>query len=975
MAVLFSVAPLDPDTGARVTLRFCNRDDPRLTGLNDVKWWPGIAAAPTLSYEVFDGNFQSSVAVAAAAFRLNLTALRKAADNAPRYRWAGAAVNVYRGPDAGVWADFDLIFAGIVTDAQIQQTDVRITATVDIEPFDGNLLALKYGGTGGADGIEDLKDKVKPMCFGYARNVEPVMINTVSNVFQVHGYGPIEDIPMVYERAAEFGPSVGDFADCDALVAATIAEGHWGTCLAQGMFRLGAPPFGVITADVKGDNTGGWHRTTAEVIQRLCEIHEIAGDRLDTVSLDAFAAAVPFPINLYVTEQLRLIDLIPQLVRPCNAQGSLSWTGKLQVTRFGAIATPTMTLDAQGRQLPPVLDNAELNVSPPYWRMEMQAARCWRVMTKDEIAYEDPEPVPVTVYTRSPAQPDTPTGDGVPDGWSAMPPGYSAAVVSGGFPKFGPVWASTAKQGPYGATDDDGWSEPVLRDSEYSQWVLVSQNTGAKVLGATRGVKAADDFDPAADQAPYCFIDQPVTGAWILRCKVRGAGDRVAVGVVPTDPEVLDRGDDQHDVNQGIYIAQNDGYATRGPSGESATGVFVIQNWDPDSDFTDGRKAVVLEAPVDNCQLEISFNGETVEFYVNSQHVRTTIVNNAVDGAQYWPVFVPLSPNAEVYDIQWGRGTQATTLDYQHDFSEGCIRRSTDEIGWETYAPAVTSGTGVGLVYSKTFQGGCFVTFKVGAFAAGTVLDDLTANFVYIDGVGYFAFYADGTFNVRRESGGILASGTWVAGDEFGMVWQETSVFTGWVSYTNHGLYFQKNGENLGTKKLPTPSFCGLTLELGAGGKLYDINFVPKEPTTGTSRASTTSPSITTPVSDTSPTVTGGFIVLGETPDIPFTTAGPTAETVAAAAQLLYTKTAGAAASVTPEVKLQYSTDGGNSWADLGASVTGAASTGAQQTLNVSSDQNVTGSGTRRYRLLAKNTVAGTFTLQTSGYLAAQWIG
>lgn len=387
MAVLIAVAPLDPVTSTRPVLRFCDADDERLTALDDETWWPGITAAPSLNREGWNGDFSGVVALAQAGFDIRMTALKKVHATAPALRWAGARVDIWRGEAGQAFDAFDLLFTGFVTSYDLEgEAELRITARVDSAPFERNMLEAVYAGTGDAEGGADLKDKSKPAVFGNAMNVEPVTINEVDNVFQVHGYGAIEGIAAVYERAASFGASLGDHEDYEALVAADIPEGAWATCLAEGMFRLGAPPAGVVTADVQGDAVGGFHQSTAEVIARLCEICDVDGGRIDSASLAALDTAVPAPINLYLTSPEKLIDLIQRLAQPCNAQAALSWTGQLQITRFGGIGTPAMTLDGQGRALPPVAGVSELNVSPPYHRIEMLAARCWRVHSYDEIA-------------------------------------------------------------------------------------------------------------------------------------------------------------------------------------------------------------------------------------------------------------------------------------------------------------------------------------------------------------------------------------------------------------------------------------------------------------------------------------------------------------------------------------------------------------------------------------------------------------
>lgn len=952
MAILFSIAPLNAESGERTTLRFCDVDDERVTGLDDERWWPGIGRSPTLNRQVFDGSFDTAVQLAQASTQLSIKALQKEDVNAPLYRFAGAPMNIWHGPTGGAWGDYDLIFSGLVTNYELVAGDLNITAQVDSEPFEETFLDLEYDGLGGAGGVEDLKDKVKPAVFGYCRNVEPVMINTVDNVFQVHGYGSIEAIVMVYERAAEFGASVGNFATYQALVDADISEGQWGTCLAQGMFRLGAPPFGLITADVKGDNTGGFHQTTAAIIERLCEIKNVDSSRINSASLAAFASAVPYPINLYLTSPEKLIDILQRLVRPCNAQLALSWLGKLEVTRFGTISLgPVMRLDVQGRQLPPVLENVELNVSPPFWRMEMQANRNWRVQSKDEIAFEDDIEIPITVYRRYPLQPPTPTGNGTPDGWSERPLGYTAPEMVSGFPQWGPVWESTVPQ-TRGVAQGD-WSQPYMFDAEWPAWVLISQNEDAKVTGKTRGVKADTDFDIDTDTYPVCFINRPVTGPWVFRCKVRGALDRVAVGITPFNPATLNAGWQVDNIMDGFFVAQGDNYWMPGP------GVYCIQDFHPDSFMFDGSK---LAEPAAEMDLEMAFNGQTVEHYIDGEHVRTHTIDYTDYGSKFWAMFIPLSPGAEIYDIQWGRaGGGGGTLEYPVEYMVGSLRRALEGDGWEGYAPELESSPEftVGWVISKNFNGGAYAKARVGGPSNGR-------GRMFFDGStnpGGFFFEPGGSFEAQRGSS-TVATGSWAEGDEFAIKWDKKKI------------YYYKNGSKIKDKKVSSPpAYAALNLDMGHGFKFYEIDLVPKEEGEFALKGSVSDGTMLTPLADTSPTVTGGFVVIAETTDLVYAITSEDSDDVEVIGSVEYAKTGGSAASVTLQVQLQYSSNAGSSWTNLGSAVTGSASTGASQTVIVTASQSISGSSKRRYRLLAKNTVAGDFTASLDGSLLANWSG
>lgn len=388
--ILAELTPLDTVAGTRVTLRAASSDDPQITGLNDQRWWPAIPSdgMPTLTMRLFDGDFTSDVDTGGASFAVLIDKLARLDANARRFLWAGAGVKLWAGESGAAWGAWTQIFDGKVERFSAEANRVGLQARVNTEPFEKPVLIATYAGTGGIEGGADLKNKPKPWVFGRALNVEPVLIDAVNSVFQFSAYGPIQAINALYERASDFGASIGDYASYAALVAATIPRGRWGTCLASGLVRLGAPPYGVVTGDVDGDKPSGiWLRKTGEIISRIATNAGISSGLIDSASLAALDAAVPYNVNIVVDEQASVLDLARRLAKPCNAQAGISLLGKLFAVRV-AIGSPALTLDAQGRRLPAVISSAEADVSPPYWRIEMAAQRSWRVHTYDEIATE-----------------------------------------------------------------------------------------------------------------------------------------------------------------------------------------------------------------------------------------------------------------------------------------------------------------------------------------------------------------------------------------------------------------------------------------------------------------------------------------------------------------------------------------------------------------------------------------------------------
>ncbi len=391
MHILATLTPLDPVSGERVTLRGASAQLAEITALGGQRWWPAIMKKPKLSLRLFDGDFTSSVDPGNAAMAVSMSALARLDPNVDRYLWAEAGVELFAGEADTPWP-WPSVFAGKVGDFSRAGSLLSIAAEVDEEPFKAMVPAATYAGTSGLEGGEDVKGRVKPWALGFARFVEPVLLDVVYNVYQVSAYGPISGISALYERGASKGAALGDYPNLAALVAANVPEGRWATCNAHGLIRLGAPPYGTITADVAGDYAGGvLARQPGAIISRVCAAAGVDPARIDTASLaamDAAMTALPAGgnINLYLTDQQGALDLIREIARSCNYQAGIGFDGRLFVTR-PSTASPTLRLDAQGRERPPVVECSEASVSPPYKRLQMSGARCWRPLALGEIAF------------------------------------------------------------------------------------------------------------------------------------------------------------------------------------------------------------------------------------------------------------------------------------------------------------------------------------------------------------------------------------------------------------------------------------------------------------------------------------------------------------------------------------------------------------------------------------------------------------
>ena len=391
LACLVRISPLHRITNERGDVRVSSVNDavngPKVNALGGVIWEPALVGAPVLSFTVWNGDFQAAVSAGNASLVINTKTLKESYPFADDCAWIGAPVEIYAEKPGTPWP-WAARFVGKVSGFSRKGDSMTLGCEVDQEPFEAKVLTATYAGTGLIEGSSDLKNRVKPLVVGWAQNVEPILINAVDNVYQFSAYGAIEAVSTLYERGASFGSAVGNYATYAALVAATIPAGRWGTCLAQGLVRLGAPAAGVITGDIKGHCVGSTTpRLSGAIVSALASIAGIDGDLLNSDAWDAMDAARPYPAAVSLQEQTTFKDIAEGMALCCNYQAGTALDGRFTSIRIALDGEEQFTLDALGRALPQVKEAEELDVSAPYWKITIGSNRAWRVHTADEIAF------------------------------------------------------------------------------------------------------------------------------------------------------------------------------------------------------------------------------------------------------------------------------------------------------------------------------------------------------------------------------------------------------------------------------------------------------------------------------------------------------------------------------------------------------------------------------------------------------------
>lgn len=263
--------------------------------------------------------------------------------------------------------------------------------SIDLEDFSYKLEVPMqpntYGGTGGADGGADLAGKRKPLVFGNALNISPVLLVPSLLIYQAHD-GVMQSIDGVYDRGVAL-TSGGDVANYAALAAASVTAGQFKTCLAESLLKLGSSPSGTVTADVKGDATDGYLVRTADIVRWALRHRTVLSDPddLSVLSFDQVNALQPAPIDYFIgpDDNLTVANFVQNLMGGIGGWGGHRLDGTFEVRIFEApqgdpVASFTradMTEAGGDIKREPLPDAYR----PPRWRWRVPYQRCWTVQT------------------------------------------------------------------------------------------------------------------------------------------------------------------------------------------------------------------------------------------------------------------------------------------------------------------------------------------------------------------------------------------------------------------------------------------------------------------------------------------------------------------------------------------------------------------------------------------------------------------
>lgn len=307
-------------------------------------------------------------------------------DELTSFVYDGRLIRVWLGgdPDDGwTFDDYFEVFNGLAEEATWTEKLLTLVARDPSTRLDVPLQKNFYAGddTDG-EGGEDLKGKPKPICLGRPRNFTPVSIDRTTLLYQVHD-GEIVSGGVPYDKAEAYTFS-GDDPDLATLLAWTQVAGEYRTCDAEGYFRLGSTPNGIVTVDgIQGASDSGTLREKQGAMLKYA-LQTYGGFTDDEIDLGALAGldANNREVSFYATEPVTLAELADQILSPSGYR-TFDSIGRFTAGRIsisdaaGTIAAPNIV--SLSRERTPL----------PAYRISLGYARNWTVLRESDLTIPD----------------------------------------------------------------------------------------------------------------------------------------------------------------------------------------------------------------------------------------------------------------------------------------------------------------------------------------------------------------------------------------------------------------------------------------------------------------------------------------------------------------------------------------------------------------------------------------------------------
>jgi hypothetical protein len=271
-----------------------------------------------------------------------------ALDYMKAYGLVGRRISMLIGSVSQAYDTFEPLVTGKIQQVFFNTSDLTIQLRDRLQDLAGALQANKYAGTNVLpDGLEgaptdDIKDKPKPLLFGFAFNFAPPCVNTSKLIYQPND-GEISGV-LVYDNGALLSVDV-DYADENDLLTNAPAAGYYRQLTSEGYFRLGTAPVGDITCTASNRALSD-ERTAAQLAVQIVTLVPASGDGgVDSTDInfddvDALDLANPSDIGLWLAGGETYAQVLDALFGSIGVWYGFDRFGQFRMQRLDLPALP-----------------------------------------------------------------------------------------------------------------------------------------------------------------------------------------------------------------------------------------------------------------------------------------------------------------------------------------------------------------------------------------------------------------------------------------------------------------------------------------------------------------------------------------------------------------------------------------------------------------------------------------------------------
>lgn len=281
--------------------------------------------------------------------------------------------------------------------------------------LDINLLSTKYAGTNALPaGVEGTPDDIggtpKPVLLGTCKNVTPKQVNTSKKIYQLDGVRGLRSgysLAVYDKRAVITEDSAGNYSSQGDMEGSLPATGKYRVWPAGGMFRINFTPVGALTCDVTNPADHGGSGV-AQVDHVLKTLHQsVLGSRGPEPSTGFALTGQLYDdkpnVGIYVDDTRTALQAYNEVLA---SVGGFILTGdpldgaytsillnaaqlyKPSAPFFTPQLSPILITEneiAEGTY-PTLVPPSESDRGLPVWRVNVQYAKNWTVMTENDLA-------------------------------------------------------------------------------------------------------------------------------------------------------------------------------------------------------------------------------------------------------------------------------------------------------------------------------------------------------------------------------------------------------------------------------------------------------------------------------------------------------------------------------------------------------------------------------------------------------------